>query len=39
MELLIHSRTSTVKPLELGNGYVISSNALLGMWLLIHVGI
>ena len=30
----IHSQTSTVEPLKLGNGYVISSHTLPGMWLL-----
>ena len=39
MKLLIHSQTSTVKPLKFGNGYVISSHILLGMWLIIHNGI
>ena len=32
----IHSQTSTVAPLKFGNGYVISSRTLMGMWLLIH---
>ena len=36
MKLLIHSQTSTVAPMKFGNGYVISSRTLLGMWLLIH---
>ena len=35
MELLIHSQTSVVQPLKFGNGWVISSHTLLGMWLLI----
>ena len=39
MPLLIHSQTSTVQPLRLGNGETISSHTLLGMWLLIHAGI
>ena len=33
-KLLIHSQTSTVQPLKFGNGLVISSHTLLGMWLL-----
>ena len=37
MKLLIHSQTSMVQPLRFGNGYVISSHMLLGMWLLIHI--
>ena len=28
-----------VAPLKFGNGYVISSHPLLGMWLFIHAGI
>ena len=36
MKLLIHCQTVNVWPLQLGNRYVISSNTLLGMWLLIH---
>ena len=39
MKLLIHSQTSTVQPLKFGNVYVISSNTLLAMWLLIHAGV
>ena len=39
MELLIHSQTSTAEPLKFGNGYVISSHTLQGLWLIIHVGI
>ena len=39
MKLLIHSQTSTVQPLKFGNGQVISSHTLLGMWLLIHAGL
>ena len=35
-ELLIHSQTSTVKPLKFVNVYVILSHILLGIWLLIH---
>ena len=39
MKLFIHSQTSTVQQLKFGNGQVISSNTLLGVWLLIHAGI
>ena len=39
MTLILTSATSTVQPLRIGNGYVISSPTLLGMWLLIHAGI
>ena len=39
MKLLIHTQTSTVQPLKIGNEYVISSHTLSGMWLLIHAGI
>ena len=39
MTLLIHSQTSTVQLLKIGNGYIISSHTLLDMWLLIHAGI
>ena len=39
MKLLINSQTSTVQPLKFGNGYVISSHTLLGMWWLLHAGI
>ena len=39
MKLFIHSQTSTVQPLKFGNGYVIPSHTLLGMWLLINAGI
>ena len=39
IKLLIHSQTSTVQPLKFGNGYVIPSNTLMGMWLLIHADI
>ena len=39
LKLLIHSETSTVQPLKFGNGSVISSNTLPGIWLLIHAGI
>ena len=35
MTLLIHSQTSV----KFGNGSVISSHTLLGMWLLIHAGL
>ena len=38
MNKLIHSQTSTVQPLTFGNGWVILSHTLLGMWLLIHAG-
>ena len=33
---LIHSKMSTVSPLKLGNGWWISSQSILGMWLLIN---
>ena len=36
VKLLIHSQTSMVQLLKFGNGEVISSQTLLGMWLLIH---
>ena len=39
MKLRIHSQSSTVQPLNLGNEKVIPIHALLGMWLLIHAGI
>ena len=39
LKLLIHSQTSTIAPLKFGNGKVISSHTLLGMWLFIHVRI
>ena len=39
MKLLIHSQTSTVAPLKFGNGKVIASHTLLGMWLLIYAEI
>ena len=39
MKLLIYSQTSTVALLKFGNGYVFSSQILLGKWLLIHAGI
>ena len=35
-KLHIHSQTSTVQPLKFGNGWVIASRTLLGMWLLIY---
>ena len=38
MKLLIHSQTSTAAPLKFGNGYVIASQNLLEMWVLIHAG-
>ena len=39
MKLLIHSQNSLVELLKFGNGNVISSHILLGIWLFIHVGI
>ena len=39
VELFIHSRTLTVKPLMFENWWIISPNTLMGMWLLIHAGI
>ena len=39
VQLLIHSQTSTVVPLKFGNGYIISSHALQGIWLLTRVSI
>ena len=39
MKLLIHFQTSTIKLLKFGNGYVISSHSLCGIWLFIHTGI
>ena len=39
IKLLIHSSSSTVQPLKLGNGKVISFHILLGMRLLSHAGI
>ena len=39
LKLLIHSQTSTIAPLKFGNGKVISSHTLLGMWLFIRVRI
>ena len=39
VELLIHSQTSTVQPLKYGDGYVILSHNILGIWLIIHAGI
>ena len=36
MVYLIHFKTSPVQPLKFGNRQVMSSNALLGMSLLIH---
>ena len=39
MKLLIHSQTSTVQPLKFVNGYVIASQSLLGMCLIIYAGI
>ena len=32
----MHFQTSTVQALNFGNGYIISSHTILGMWLLIH---
>ena len=37
--LKCHSETSTVQPLKFGNRWIISSNNLLGMWLVTHAGI
>ena len=37
MGLFIYSQT--VQPLRFGNGYIISSCILLGMWLVIHMGL
>ena len=39
MKSIIHSQTSRVHPLESGNGWLISTHTLLGMWLLIYAGI
>ena len=39
MKSLIYSQTSEVQPLKFENGWVISSDTLQGMWLLIHAGI
>ena len=39
MKLLIHSQTSTVRPLKFVNGYVMSPHILLDMRLFIHAGI
>ena len=39
MKLFVHSQTPTVQPLKFGNGQVILSHILLGMWLLIHAEI
>ena len=39
MKLYINSQTTTVSPLNIGNGYVISAHALLDMLLLIHARI
>ena len=36
MKLLTHSQTSTAAPLKFGNGLIISSHNLMGVWLLIH---
>ena len=36
MKLLTHSQTSTPAPLKFGNGLVISSHNLMGVWLLVH---
>ena len=36
MNLFVDSQISTVEPLKFGNGQVISSHTLPGMWLLIH---
>ena len=39
VKLFIHSHTTTVQPLNFGNGYISSSHFLMGMWLLIHTAI
>ena len=39
MKLLVQTQTSTVQRLKFGNGYLISSDTLLDMWLFIHDGI
>ena len=39
MKLIIYSETATVAPLKFGNGIVISTHTLLGMWLLIDARI
>ena len=39
MKFLIRSQKSTVAPLMLRNGWVISPHTLLGTWLLVHDGI
>ena len=39
MKLYIHSQTSTVQLVKVGNGQVISSHTLLDFWLLTHGGI
>ena len=37
IKLLIHSQIPMAAPLKFGNTWIISSQRLLGMWLLIHV--
>ena len=39
MKLLVYSQTSKVQPSRCGDGKVISSHTLLGMWLSVHAGI
>ena len=39
VKLLIHSQTSTVQPMNLRNGLVISFHTVLSKWALIHAGI
>ena len=39
MKSFIHPQTSTIALLKFGNGWIISSQTLLGIWLLIHVEI
>ena len=39
MKLHVHSHTTMAAPLKFGNGQVISSHTLLGMWLFIHLEI
>ena len=36
MKLLTHSQTATAQLFKFENWYVITSNTLLGVWLLIH---
>ena len=39
MKLFIHSQISTVEPLKIGNGWIISTHTLQDIWILIHAGI